>query len=284
MTILLTGGTGKTGLPLARLLQDANQPFLMASRGVSKVPERFQGTTVKFDWHDSKTYENPFNADKNVDRVYLVCSEASTDMLSTAKPFIEVAIANGVKRFVLLSATTTPLGSPAMGTVHQYLVERGVDYCVLRPTWFMENFESELRLPGILGHDEVVTASGDGRIPWVSVEDIAAVAFRALTDEKSHNTEHLIVGPELYNYDEVVKMLSEIVGRNITLKKLSDDDSAMSFWQQFLPKDFAEAMFYMEKAVASSEEAAHFHAKDKEVGKKHLRDYFEANQEVWIKK
>jgi festuclavine dehydrogenase len=49
----------------------------------------------------------------------------------------------------------------------------------------------------------MATAAGDGRIPFVSVDDIAEVAFKALTDEKSPNTERIIVGPELYNYDEV---------------------------------------------------------------------------------
>ena len=48
-----------------------------------------------------------------------------------------------------------------------------------------------------------MTATEDGCIPFVSTHDIADVAFRALTDEKSHNTEHLIVGPELYTHDEV---------------------------------------------------------------------------------
>ena len=48
-----------------------------------------------------------------------------------------------------------------------------------------------------------MTATMDGRIPFVSADDIADVAFRALTDKESHNTEHLIVGPELYSHDEV---------------------------------------------------------------------------------
>lgn len=51
--------------------------------------------------------------------------------------------------------------------------------------------------------DIIVSAARDGRIPWVSVDDIADVAFAALTDEESHNKDHIIVGPELLSYDEV---------------------------------------------------------------------------------
>ncbi len=37
----------------------------------------------------------------------------------------------------------------------------------------------------------------------MSVDDIVAVAFRALVDEVPHNTDHLILGPDLLSYDEV---------------------------------------------------------------------------------
>jgi len=141
MTILIIGATGKTGKPLAKLLHDANYPILLTSRsGVVDKPYR----GVKFDWHDKTTHENPFNADQNIDRVYLVGAQ-SMDMKSFMNPFIDLAVSKGVRRFVLMSATTTPKGSPAMGEVHQYLEQRGVDYCVLRPTWFMGTFHEKQR-------------------------------------------------------------------------------------------------------------------------------------------
>jgi len=42
---------------------------------------------------------------------------------------------------------------------------------------------------------EVYAAAGDGRLPFVSVADIAAVAY--------HNTAHLILGPEQLSYQDV---------------------------------------------------------------------------------
>jgi uncharacterized protein YbjT (DUF2867 family) len=47
------------------------------------------------------------------------------------------------------------------------------------------------------------SAARDGKIPWVSVDDVAMVAYRALVDEPSHDTEHLVLGPELLSYDDV---------------------------------------------------------------------------------
>lgn len=90
-----------------------------------------------------------------------------------------------------------------MGSVAKYIIELGVEYAVLRPTWFMENFSEMQHLHTIREKDIIVTAAGDGRLPFVSADNIAAVAFRALTDEKAHDTDHLILGSELWSYDDV---------------------------------------------------------------------------------
>ena len=133
MTILVTGGTGKTGLVLSHLLKEANQSFLIASRsGTAPSPYK----AVKFDWFDNKTFENPFKADSNIDRIYLVLPSV-IDQLTVVKPFIDLAISKGVKRFVLLSASQAEIGSPPIGKVHEYLLDIKVDYAVLRPTGFM---------------------------------------------------------------------------------------------------------------------------------------------------
>ncbi len=42
---------------------------------------------------------------------------------------------------------------------------------------------------------------------FISADDIADVAVCALTDEKSHNTDHIITGPELLSYDDVRPIL-----------------------------------------------------------------------------
>lgn len=67
----------------------------------------------------------------------------------------------------------------------------------------IENFLEDGVLFLIKDQGKVYSATGNGKAPFVSVDDIAAVAYRAFTDEKSHNTDYLILGPELLNLDEV---------------------------------------------------------------------------------
>lgn len=66
-----------------------------------------------------------------------------------------------------------------------------------------ENFSEEQFWHPTQEENRVVTATGDGKLPFVAAEDIAAVAARALTDEKPHNTEHIVLGPELLRYQDV---------------------------------------------------------------------------------
>lgn len=49
----------------------------------------------------------------------------------------------------------------------------------------------------------IFTATQDGKIPFVSADDIAEVAFHALTDEKSYNCDFKVLGPENLTYDMV---------------------------------------------------------------------------------
>lgn len=65
-----------------------------------------------------------------------------------------------------------------------------------------ENFSDYLRWT-IEADDSFSTATGDGRIPFVNSDDIAQVAFEALTDGRIKNVEPFIVGPELLTYTQV---------------------------------------------------------------------------------
>jgi festuclavine dehydrogenase len=69
----------------------------------------------------------------------------------------------------------------------------------------------------IRDNSQIITAAGDGKIPFISADDIANVAFRALTDEKAHNTDHLILGPELFTYDEVSSSIIRLTMTSVDL-------------------------------------------------------------------
>lgn len=138
MTILLTGGTGKTSLRLASLLQDANIPVLLTSRrgpsATSLAP------TIRFDWDDKATWTTPFSAATDIKAVYLLSGQVA-DPAPLLNDFIDFAKAKGVKRFVLCSGSTCEKGGAFHGKIWQKLDDdKELEYCVLRPSWFMGEF------------------------------------------------------------------------------------------------------------------------------------------------
>lgn len=67
----------------------------------------------------------------------------------------------------------------------------------------LENFSEQEHVASIVEQNAIYTATRKGKLPFVSADDIARVGFHALTDEEPHNTDHVILGPELLSYDDV---------------------------------------------------------------------------------
>ena len=52
--------------------------------------------------------------------------------------FVDLAIKHGVRRFVMLTGSEAERsGEVHSGAIWQHLEDTGVEYCVLRATWFM---------------------------------------------------------------------------------------------------------------------------------------------------
>ena len=66
------------------------------------------------------------------------------------------------------------------------------------------------------------SASSEGKIPWVSVDDIAAVAFEVMTSEEAPNTDYLILGPELLSYGDVSYAIRNSPNRQNEMFKKTD--------------------------------------------------------------
>lgn len=67
----------------------------------------------------------------------------------------------------------------------------------------IENLSESAHLPTIRNEGKLYSATGKGKIPWVSADDIAAVTYRALVDKQSHNCDQVVLGNELLSYGDV---------------------------------------------------------------------------------
>ncbi|RYO98813.1 hypothetical protein DL764_006976 [Monosporascus ibericus] len=289
--VLLTGGTGKVASRIAPLLQAAGIPAIIASRS-GHAPPGPGYTGVRFDWHDRATWEPalPASTQKHggLSAVFLVMP-GMPDPGPAAAAFADLARARaGAKRFVLLSASSLEEGGPAMGQVHLLLRERGergeIGWAAVRPTWMQENFVTqETHLKSIKEENKVYSATGVGKIPWVSAGDVAAVAFAALTAPEPPNRDFLVLGPELLSYGDVAGTLTEVLGREIAHGDLSEAELARRHQGFGMPAQYAAILAAMDTTIKNGSEDRLSDVVLQVTGRppRRFRDLVEENKAVW---
>jgi len=246
MRILVTGGTGKTGARLAARLRENG----FASRVAARSAAAADGS-CPFDWTRAASWHHAL---EDVSAIYLVAPAIEGDPAGIMIDFVRLAIERGVRRFVLLSASLLPAGGPAMGQVHRWLQQYAPEWIVLRPSWFMENFSEGQHVTTIRQENRIYSATEDGRVPFVSADDIAATAMTALTCKTPLNRDFILSGGELLTYDQVANRIGDATGRAIVHHQLSPDQLAVRYRSLGLGSDHAQMLAAMDVAIAAGAE------------------------------
>lgn len=246
--ILITGASGKTGAAIARKLRAEGAVVRLASRTGNPVAG---AETVRFDWNDPATFRPTVTG---VERLYLLAPVGDNAPLDTVAPFIDEALRAGVRRFVLLSSSLLDEGDPAMGQIHAHLRHVAPEWVVLRPSWFMENFIFPPHLSTIRDEGVIYSATSAGRVPFVAVDDIAAVAAQALRQATPPEHDLLITGPDLLNYDEVARLIGQARGHPVRHIGLSAAALTARHTALGLPPTYAAMLAGLDDLIAKGAE------------------------------
>ena len=196
--VLVTGATGMTGRRVLARLRERG----VAARAASRSSE------WKFDWTEPATWDAVL---QGVGSVYLVQNDADP---RTAE-FVERAVAHGVERIVLLSARGVDEpgyyegveDKPAHLLSEEAVQASGLEWTVLRPGWFAQNFSEGLFADGVSA-GVVRLPGGDGAASWIDTEDIADVAVAALTEPGHHGRTYTLSGARLLTLAKVEAEIS----------------------------------------------------------------------------
>ena len=273
-SILVTGGTGTTGRRLSARLAARGLRYRAATRSPKAEND------IRFDWADDTTWDAAL---KDVGRVYLVAPTGVPDPLPMMIPLMELAIRSGVKRFVLLSASSLEPDGPMMGRVHAWLRDRAPEWVVLRPSWFMQNFSERQHLESIRDEGAIYTATENGRVGFIDAEDIAAVAAKALSQPEFASGDIVLTGPAALGYDDVARTLSGVLDRPVKHRRLSVTGLAARHVAFGLPEAYAETLASMDASIAAGCEDRVTDAVARLAGRpaNALADFVAANAEVW---
>lgn len=229
-TVLILGGTGKTGRHLVATLRSAGADVRTAARS---------GADARFDWDDPATHDAAL---AGVDRVYLVPPALRLDHAPIVAGFLERAGAAGVRHTTLLSAfgvQYAPAESPLRAVELAVIGGPVPSWSILRPAWFMQNFTEGAFVP-LVERGTLTLPAGDGAEAFIDTSDIAAAAAATLRDPAGHaGAEYDLTGPEALTLAEVARLLSDGLGRPVGYSPVPVPEFTAALISGGIPADYA---------------------------------------------
>lgn len=227
--ILLTGAAGKTGTSILKQLSQrgAKVKALVRNQEQASIVGVFQGIEIAIG--DLRDEQSLAKAVHNVDHIYYICPNMSTDELLIGTKLIGLAQKHPIKRFVYHSVLhphveEMPHHWQKM-RMEEKLFSSGLDFTILQPCAYMQNIMGGWR--HILEGQYVVPYNLDARISIVDLEDIGLIAAKILTESGHANAIYELAGPEALSQIEVASILSS--GLN---KQVSPTQQPQSEWKK----------------------------------------------------
>lgn len=243
--ILVLGSTGNVGKPLVKLLADAGETVIAASRAGG-------ANAIRFDYEDPTTFGPAL---EGVDRVFVVTPPGHLAADQLLGPFLDAALET-VRKVVLLTAEGIQYNEDApLRRVERRLEGSGLAYVFLRPTWFMDNFHT-FWLPPMQAAGVIPVPAGEARTAFIAAQDIAAAAAAALRSDAFDNQAFSLSGPEALTYAEAAAVISRHAGRTIVYQNVDDAVFIALLQQAGIPTDYAQflaALFGFVRQGAASQ-------------------------------
>ena len=230
---LVTAGTGKTGRRVVERLGALGVPARIGSRSAD----------FPFDWNDPRTWAPVLDG---VTSVYIVYYPdlAVPGAAETIQSFVDLAVESGVRTLVLLSGR----GEEEARRCEEIVQNSGVDWTVLRATWFSQNFSEGFMRDLVLG-GTVALPAGEVREPFVDVEDIADIAVAALTEPGHDGQVYELTGPRLLSFADATKEISDATGREVAYAPISHEAFLSALEEQGVPPEYRGLLDYLFREV-----------------------------------
>lgn len=234
-TILVVGASGTVGSELVRILkQQGHQVRTTTSKNVQSKNKENQ-VHVNF-----VTGEGLRNAFEGIDRAFLLSPSGFANQHAILSPLIQEAKRRALKKVVLMSA----MGADAVETsplrkAELELERSGLTYNIIRPNWFLQNFNS-FWIQGIVQQNKILLPAGKAKVSFIDARDISAVAAKLLLSDEFNNQALDLTGPESVDHSTVAAMISKVSGKNIVYQEITPEDLFAGLRSAGLPEDYAQ--------------------------------------------
>jgi uncharacterized protein YbjT (DUF2867 family) len=234
---LVTGATGNVGAELVRALTEQGEPVRALVRDAGHGAALPDGVdTAVGDLNDPASVAAALDGVRGAH--LLAGYEGLPDTLARMRDA-------GVERVTLQSGSSATATDGTENAVARYHIESeaairacGLAWTFLQPNSFMSN---TLEWRDQLAQGDSVTAPfADVAVSVIDPRDIAAVAARALTAGDLDGRTLRLSGPEALRPADRLRVLGEVLGRDLTLRAQSDDE-ARAEMRASMPEPYVDA-------------------------------------------
>ena len=234
--ILVTAAAGNVGKEVVRALLARGAKVRAADRVPERLHELFGDAveTVFLDFLDPTCFPR---AVVGCDGMFLLRPPPISNVKATLNALIDTARAASISTIVFLSVAGAKNNRLVPHhAVEQKLLDGPMDWTILRPGFFAQNFE-DAYLRDIREDDRIFLPAKNGLVTFVDVRDLAEVAAAALLNPEKHRGQaYTLTGPEAVSFEDAANMLSAAIGRPIRYERASLIGYARHLAQRGLPR------------------------------------------------
>jgi len=213
-TILIVGGTGMLGKPVALKLQDAGFRINIFSRNAEKSKQIFPDS---FKIVQGKT-DDLESIKRAIDGCYGIHLNLNNEFEhQAAANFSKAAKQAGIKQISYISGATVCAENrwfPMIDSkfkAEQEVIHSGINYCIFRPTWFMES------LPRFVQAGKaVVFGKQPHQYHWIAAIDYANMVAISYQKPEAQNKIFYIHGTQAYTMHEALTKYCAVLNPKIT--------------------------------------------------------------------
>lgn len=262
MKAFVYGATGKVSGRVMENLTGKGVEVVAGTRDPAKAPEK-KGVT----WVKAVEEKGTENLD-GVDRAFFLAPPGYPDQDRILIPWIEAAKKHHVKKVVLMTAMGVEQAPPEtpFRRVELALMESGLNYEIVRPNWFFDNFHT-FWISGILSDGKIYFPGGDAKVSFIDARDIGDVAAALLLSDHTSG-EHNITGPESIDHSEVARTLSAVFGKQIEYVDITPEQFKSGLIDAGISEQYAGFLVYIAGALKAGYSAAVTDEVEKILGRK----------------
>lgn len=236
---LVLGGSGKTGRRVVQRLESRGVPTRVGSRSASP----------SFDWAKPGEWDAVLDGVRSVYINYApdLAVPGATDSIQR---FVDKAVAKGVTRLVLLSGR----GEKEAQACEEIVQASGVEWTVVRSSWFMQNFSEGEFLQLVLG-GTIALPAADIPEPFIDINDLADVAVAALTEAGHAYEIYEVTGPRLMTFSELAEEIADAADRDVDFVQIPAEAFAQGIEESGIPEDIAWLLNYLFDSVLDGRNA-----------------------------